>query len=315
MRRTGVAAVVALLSSLAPTHGVVAAPVPGTACDVFPADNVWNMDVAGLPIHLKNQQWKKSAHASSTLLHPDFGDDPYGYPYEVTDSSTPTTSVDFTYDDESDAGPYPFTAGTPIEEGSDQHALMVDGDACVLYELFGAHWNGGNPTAGSGAIFNLASNALRPKTWTSADAAGLPIFSGLVRYDEVQAGSIDHALRFTVSCTRNRFVWPARHQAGVNDKDCPPMGARFRLKKSFKLAGFSADAKVILTALQHYGMFVADNGSNWYFQGTMDAGWTNDLLDELKSIPASAFQAVDESKCKVDGDSAQFQYGPGCPAP
>ncbi|HEY7400441.1 MAG TPA: hypothetical protein VH989_06045 [Actinomycetota bacterium] len=315
MRRTAFAVVVALMGTLAPTGDVVAAPVPGTTCDVFPADNVWNMDVSGLPVHPKTKRWKKSAHASSTLLHPDFGGDPYGFPFEVTDASTPTTSVSFTYDDESDPGPYPFTAGTPIEQGSDRHALMIDADACVLYELFNARWNGGDPTAGSGAIFDLGSNALRPKTWTSADAAGRPIFPGLVRYDEVQAGSIDHAIRFTVSCTRNRFIWPARHQAGVNDKDCPPMGARFRLKNSFKFAGFSADARVVLKALQRYGMIVADNGSNWYFQGTMDDGWTDDLLDELKSIPASAFQAVDESACKVDPDSAQFQYGPGCPAP
>lgn len=315
MRRTAVAAGFLLLCTLAPAQGLLAAPVPGTTCEVFPSDNVWNMDVSGLPVHKKSKDWKRSAHASSTLLHPDFGDDPYGFPFEVTDSSTPTTSVDFTYDDESDPGPYPLTAGTPIEGGSDRHALMVDGDACVLYELFDARWNGGDPTAGSGAIFDLGSNALRPRTWTSADAAGLPIFPGLVRYDEVLAGSIDHAIRFTVDCTRNKFIWPARHQAGVNDKDCPPMGARFRLKGSFKLGGFSADAKVILTAMKRYGMFVTDNGSDWFFQGTMDAGWTNSLLDQLKTVPASAFQAVNESACKVDPDSAQFQYGPGCPAP
>jgi hypothetical protein len=315
MKRIAFAAAVSLMCGLTPAQGSLAAPVPGTTCDVFPADNVWNMDVSGLPVHKKSKDWKKSAHASSTLLHPDFGGDPYGFPFEVTDSSTPTTAVDFTYDDESDPGPYPFTAGTPIEDGSDHHALMIDEDACVLYELFNAQWHMGDPTAGSGAIFDLGSNELRPKTWTSADAAGMAIFPGLVRYDEVQAGSIDHAIRFTVSCTRNTFVWPARHEAGVNDKDCPPMGARFRLKGSFKLAGFSDDAKVILTAMQHYGMFVTDNGSNWYFQGTLDAGWTDDLLDELKSIPASAFQAVDESACKVDPNSGQFQYGPGCHAP
>jgi hypothetical protein len=315
MRRMAIAAGFALLCSLAPAECSVAAPIPGTTCDVFAADNVWNMDVSALPLHRKNKDWKRSTHAGSTLLHPDFGDDPYGFPFAVTDSSTPITSIDFTYDDESDPGPYPFRASTPIEDGSDRHALMVDRDACVLYELFDADWHGGNPTAGSGAIFDLGSNGLRPKTWTSADAAGLPILPGLVRYDEVQSGSIDHAIRFTVSCTRNTFVWPARHQAGVNDKDCPPMGARFRLKASFDLSGFSPNAQVILTAMQRYGMIVADNGSDWLFQGTLDPGWTNGLLDQLKTIPASAFQGVDESACKVGPDSAQFQYGPGCPGP
>jgi hypothetical protein len=259
--------------------------------------------------------WKRSAHAATTLLHPDFGRDPYGFPFAVTDGSTPTTSVDFTYADESDPGPYPFTGSTPIEQGSDRHALMIDRDTCTLFELFGARWNGGNPQAGSGAIFDLTSDGLRPAGWTSADAAGLPIFPGLVRYDEVQAGAIDHALRFTVACTRNRYVWPARHQAGLRDRRCPPMGARFRLKASFDITGFSLDAQVILTALQHYGMIVADNGSDWYVQGTTDPGWTNALLDQLKTVPASAFQAVDESGCKVAADSAAFVYGPACPAP
>jgi hypothetical protein len=292
-----------------------AAPVPGTACDVFPSDNVWNMDVSGLPVHPKSAIWKRSSHARSTLLHPDFGGSPYGFPFAVTDSSTSTTSVRFTYADESDPGPYPFTGSTPIEQGSDRHALMIDQDSCTLYELFGARWNNGNPLAGSGAIFDLGSNALRPAGWTSADAAGLAIFPGLVRYDEVQAGAIDHAIRFTVACTRNRYLWPARHQAGARDRRCPPMGARFRLKASFEISGFSADAQTILRAMQHYGMIVADNGSDWYFQGTTDSGWTNHLLDQLKTVPASAFQAVDESGCTVSADSAQFAYGPGCPAP
>jgi hypothetical protein len=292
-----------------------AAPVPGTTCDVFPSDNVWNMDVSGLPVHPKSAIWKRSSHAGSTLLHPDFGGSPYGFPFAVTDSSTSTTSVHFTYASESDPGPHPFTASTPIEQGSDRHALMIDQDSCTLYELFGAQWNHGNPRAGSGAIFDLGSNALRPAGWTSADAAGLAIFPGLVRYDEVQAGAIDHAIRFTVACTRNRYLWPARHQAGVRDRSCPPMGARFRLRASFDISGFSADARTILTAMQDYGMIVADNGSDWYFQGTTDSGWTNHLLDQLKTVPASAFQAVDESGCRVSGDSAQFAYGPRCPAP
>jgi hypothetical protein len=182
---------------------------------------------------------------------------------------------------------------------------MINSDTCTLYELYAADWNGGDPKAGSGAIFDLGSNALRPDGWTSADAAGLPIFPGLVRYDEVQSGAIHHAIRFTVDCTRDRHVWPARHDAGVSDRRCPPMGARFRLRKGFSLNGFSPAAQVILKAMKHYGMIVADNGSDWYFQGTMDSRWTNALLDQLKTIPASAFVAVDESACMVSPNSGQ----------
>jgi hypothetical protein len=236
-------------------------------------------------------------------------------PFDVVDASHPDLSIDFQYAGESDPGPYPFDGNTQIEGGSDRHALMIDGDSCTLYELFNARWNGGSPTAGSGAVFDLGSNALRPAGWTSADAAGLPIFPGLVRYDEVQAGLIDHAIRFTVDCTHDSYIWPARHKAGTSDKRCPPMGARFRLKNGFPMTGFSGDARVILRAMKRYGMIVADNGSDWFFQGTLDAGWTNDLLDELKSVPASAFQAVDERGCKVSANSGAFAYGPDCPAP
>jgi hypothetical protein len=309
----GCSIVPATASTPAP-HGALA-PVPGTSCDVFPADDVWNLDVSNLPVHPKSKVWKQSAHARTTLLHPDFGHAPYGFPFDVVDGSHPLVDVDFRYAAESDIGPYPFGAETQIEGGSDEHALMVDADSCTLYELYDAHWNGGNPDAGSGAIFDLGSNALRPAGWTSADAAGLPILPGLVRYAEAEAGAIDHAIRFTVDCTRNRSVWPARHQAGVRDSTCPPMGARFRLRAGFDIGGFGADAQVILTALQRYGMIVADNGSDWYFQGTTDARWTDGLLDQLKSVPASAFVAVDESACKVAVDSGQAAYGPGCPAP
>jgi hypothetical protein len=292
-----------------------AAPVPETACEVFPASNVWNMDVSDMPTHPRSRVWKRSAGAASALLHPDFGGEPYGMPFNVVDATHPTIDVEFRYDDESDAGPYPFGPATLTENGSDEHALMIDSDSCTLFELFDAHWHGGVPEAGSGAIFNLDSNALRPAGWTSADAAGLPIFPGLVRYDEVEAGAIEHAIRFTVDCTSRRYVWPARHHAGVRDRTCPPMGARFRLKPAFDLHGFSPDARVVLTAMQRYGMIVADNGSDWYFQGTTDERWTDDLLDQLKSVPARAFVAVDVSACKVSPDSAAFAYGPGCPPP
>jgi hypothetical protein len=282
-----------------------AAPVPGSKCDVFPANNVWNTRVDSLPVNPMSDRWVRSADAATTNLHPDFGPPSYGIPFDVVGRAHATVSIDFLYASESDPGPYPFDARTPIEDGSDRHALTVQKGTCMLYELYDARWNGGNPTAGSGAIFDLGSNRLRHDSWTSADAAGLPILPGLVRWDEVADGKIAHAIRFTVACTRDVHIWPARHDAGVNDADCPPMGARFRLKSDFDLTPFSPKARVVLRAMQRYGMFVADNGSNWYFQGTVDDHWKNALLDELKSVPASAFEAVDESACMVTSSSGR----------
>lgn len=308
-------AAMAMMAGLLPADAepTVLAPVPSTTCSVFPANNVWNMDISSLPVNAKNKTWMRSMHASTTLLHPDFGGPPYGFPFAVVDNSTPRVGIDFQYSSESDHVPYPLTVSTPIENGSDLHALMVNKDTCTLFELYGTAWNGGAPTAGSGAVFDLTSNALRPAGWTSADAAGLPIFPGLVRYDEVRAGYIGHAIRFTVSCTRNAYVWPARHQAGVADRNCPPMGARFRLKASYDISGFSPEAQVILRAMKTFGMFVADNGSDWYFQGTEDARWSDGLLDQLKTVPARAFQAVNESGCIVAPDSGAWAAGPNCP--
>jgi hypothetical protein len=294
-----------------------AADVPGTTCSVFPANNVWNMDVRKLPVHAKSATWKRATHAGSTRLHPDFGPPSYGVPFDVVPESHAKVSIDFRYDAESDAGPYPFGADVQIEGGSDRHAIMIDEGTCVLYELFAVRRNGGNPTAGSGAIFDLDSNALRPAGWTSADAAGLPIFPGLVRYDEVfgpNAG-INHALRFTVGCTRRSYVWPARHEAGVADPSCPPMGARFRLKGGYDIRGYSPRAQIVLRAMKRYGMMVADNGSDWYFQGTVDPRWTYAFVDQLKRVPASAFVAIDASACRVASGSGAFAYGAGCPAP
>jgi hypothetical protein len=275
------------------------------------------MDVRGLPAHRRNTEWKKSTHAGSTRLHPDFGPPDYGIPFDVVPSDHPNVSIDFNYDDESDPGPYPFGDDVRIEGGSDRHAIMVDEGTCELFELFAVRRNGGSPTAGSGAVFDLGSNALRPAGWTSADAAGLPILPGLIRYDEVfgpDAG-IDHALRFTVSCTNRRYVWPARHQAGVRDDRCPPMGARFRLRGGYDVSGYSASARIVLRAMKRYGLIVADNGSDWYVQGSVDDRWTYRFVDQLKRVPARAFVAVDASACKVSVDSAAFAYGPGCPAP
>jgi hypothetical protein len=288
-----------------PRPGRPAAPIPGTTCTVFPPDNIWNADISGLPVHPKSAAWLASMEASTTKLHPDFGRPPYGLPFAVVDDSHSTTSVRFLYDDESDPGTYPFGPDIPLEQGSDRHALMVNGNTCVLYELYAANWNGGNPRAGSGAIFDLGSNALRPDTWTSADAAGMPILSGLVRYDEVVAGSITHAIRFTADLTDCSHLWPARHDAGTCNPNFPPMGARFRLKASFSLSGFNRSAKVILRAMKRYGLFMTDNGSNFYFQGTEDSRWPDRLLDQLKTVPGSAFQAVDESCLMIDPDSAQ----------
>ena len=294
-----------------------AAPVTGTSCQVFPDDNVWRLDVSKLPTDRRSDVWKRATHARRTRLHPDFGPPSYGIPFDVVDASHATVSIDFTYADESDPGPYPFGPDIQIEGGSDRHAIMVDADACVVYELYAARWNGGNPTAGSGAIFDLSSTDLRPAGWTSADAAGLPILPGLVRYDEVFGPDpgIDHALRFTVSCTFDRYIWPARHRAGVDDRRCPPMGARFRLRGGYPTGRFGRKARIVLRAMKRYGMIVADNGSDWYFQGAVDDRWRYRFVDQLKRIPAKAFVAVDESACKVTGGSGAFAYGPGCRAP
>lgn len=284
----------------------VNAPVPGTACRIFPSRNIWNTDISTAPVHPKSASWLAAMEAETTLLHPDFGGPPYGFPFAVVDEGHARVPIRFLYADESDRGPYPFGPEIPLEEGSDRHALIVDADACVLYELFDADWHGGWPTAGSGAIFTMRSNALRPDGWTSADAAGLSILAGLVRYDEVHAGVIRHAIRMTAEQTDASHLWPARHDAGEpSGQSLPPMGARFRLEADFDISGFSAEAQVILTAMQHYGLFVADNGSNFFFSGTMDDRWTDDLLDELKSVPASEFEAIDESGLMLDPDSGK----------
>jgi hypothetical protein len=320
MRAARILTALAVAVWLMPLGRSAAAPrVPERVpCRVFPANNVWNMDVSRLPVHPRSRVWKQATHAGSTLLHPDFGPPAYGLPYDVVAHSKPRVRVRFRYASESDRVGYPFGPGVPIEGGSDRHAIMIDHATCTLFELYDARWNGGRPSAGSGAVFRLAgprANDLRPVSWTSADAAGLPIFPGLLRFDEVKAGAVRHALRFTVGCTSRKFLWPARHQAGVADARCPPMGARFRLNAGFSPAGFGPGARVVLRAMKRFGVIVADNGSDWYFQGTVDPRWTNGLMDQLKRIPASAFVAVDESRCRVSGSSAAFAYGPGCPGP
>ena len=302
----------------APGSVPATASVAGTSCRVFPRHNVWHLNVSHLPVHAKNRMWKRAMHAGTTNLHPDFGPPSYGIPYVTVGADHPKVAVGFTYASESDPGPYPFGPNTPIEGGSDRHAIMIDRSDCTLYELYAARWNGGDPKAGSGAVFHLEgpnANRLRPAGWTSADAAGLPIFAGLLRYDEVQAGLVDHAIRVTAGCTHDAYIWPARHEAGTSDRRCPPMGARFRLRASFDVSRFGAKVRVVLKAMKRYGLIVADNGSDWYFQGTVDPRWTYRFVDQLKRIPASAFVAVDEHACRVSRGSAAFAYGPGCPAP
>jgi hypothetical protein len=302
-----------------------ASPVPGSApCPMLPADNVWHADISALPVNAHSGAWMGNMGASTTRLHPDFGPSgeamPYGIPYNVVAGSHSKVTPTFDYADESDPGPYPFGADTPIEggagSGGDQHALMVDKDTCKLYELYAADWNNGHPTAGSGAVFDLRGNGLRPATWTSADAAGLPILPGLLRLDEVRSGNVDHAVRFTAQRSDRSYLWPARHQAGsANDPNLPPMGARFRLKSSFDISRLRGDTQVILRAFKTYGLMLADNGSNWFFQGTAEDGWDTGLLDELKAVPASAFEAVDESSLMADPNSGQVKGSPSAGTP
>ncbi|HWE55526.1 MAG TPA: hypothetical protein VG435_08430 [Acidimicrobiales bacterium] len=299
----------------APAAATGAGPVlPGTTCPSFPPDAVWNTPITNLPVDLHSATWLAAMDASSTNLHPDYGPSgtstPYGIPWTVVTSSTPRTHITFDYAGESDAGPYPLTSSTPIEGGAaasgDRHAIMVDSSTCTLYELYDAHYSASGSTAGSGAIWSLTSDTLRPAGWTSADAAGLPILPLTVNYDQVASGAMDHAIRVTAACTSESYVWPARHEAGSSDVGCPPMGARFRLAANFSLpaSACSAFCQTVVATMKTYGLIVADNGSNWYFQGTADNRWTYDQVDQLKQIPARAFQAVDTSCLEETSSSA-----------
>ena len=273
-----------------------AAPtVPGAPnCPIFAATNVWNVPIDGRPVA------SDSATLIATIgldrgLHMDFGSYAgYGIPYQVVDATTPRSTVTFEYDDESDQVGYPIPATPLIEGGSDAHILMVDRDACRLYELFAASKIGGAWHAGSGATWDLDSNALRPAGWTSADAAGLPILPGLVRYDEVAAGEIRHALRFTTNLTRRAYVYPARHFASSStDPARPPMGIRVRLKAGYDTSDLSPQARVIAEALKRYGMILADNGSPWYVSGMSDPRFDDDVLHELDAITGRDLEVVD----------------------
>jgi hypothetical protein len=271
--------------------GGVGATIAG--CPLFPADNPWRQDVSHTALNAHSAAWVASI-GSAAHLHPDFGSNlSYGIPFSVVPSSQAKVKITFNaYGDESNPGPYPIPTTAKIEAGGDRHVLVASGD-CHLYELYGAARSGSGWTAASGAVFDLRSNALRPAGWTSADAAGLPILPGLVRRDEVAAGHIDHALRFTVPSSQRGYIHPATHSAGSSTSSSfPPMGARFRLKASYDLSRFHGASLVILKALKTYGMFVADNGSGWYLSGATDSGWNDDDLNQLKSVPGSAFEAV-----------------------
>ncbi|MGO9020105.1 MAG: hypothetical protein ACLQVJ_17350 [Syntrophobacteraceae bacterium] len=301
-----------ILSGLAPARESA-----GQTCAVFPANNIWNSPVDKLPLDPHSAAYIATIGANGTV-HPDFGsgdwppgsDSPIGIPYITVPGTQPKVEVSFDYADESDPGPYPIPANAPIEGGpdstGDRHVLVIDINNCILYELFSAYPQaGGTWTAGSGAIFNLTSNALRPAGWTSADAAGLPIFPGLARYDEVASGEISHALRFTAPQTRKAYVWPARHYASsLTGTKYPPMGQRFRLKAGFDITGFSPQNQVILKALKRYGMMLADNGSAWYISGVPDPRWNNDDLHDLDGVRGSDFEAVNVSSLMIGPNSA-----------
>lgn len=284
-------------------------------CPIFPSDNVWNTPVDRLPVDARSAAYIATIGATA-YVHADFGSGlwmggPIGIPYVAVPGNQPRVDVTFSYDDESDPGPYPIPPNPPIEGGpdstGDRHVLVLDRDNCVLYELFSAYpRDDGSWQAGSGAVFDLRSHALRPDSWTSADAAGLPILPGLVRFDEVATSEIRHALRFTAPRTRRAYVWPARHYAStLMGQEYPPMGQRFRLRADFDISGFSPEVQVILRALKRYGMFLADTGSPWFISGVPDERWNNDRLRELHMLHGSDFEAVDSSSLMIDPDSGQ----------
>lgn len=278
-------------------------------CPVFPATNAWNQRVDRLPVARNSAALIRSIGLGAHV-HADFGSGtwdggPIGIPYTVVGAGQRSVPVSFDYADESDRGPYPIPPNAPIEGGrsasGDRHVIVVDKATCRLYELFDARpLHGGRAWhAGSGATWDLASNRLRPAGWTSADAAGLPIFPGLARYDEVAQGAILHALRFTAPRTRRAFVWPARHQAGASsDRSLPPMGLRVRLRSGVSLRGLPRQARVVAIAMQRYGLMLADNGSPWYVSGAPDRRWSDDQLHALDRFTGGDFEVVDAASLR-----------------
>jgi hypothetical protein len=307
------ALLVLICLSIAIVPGLVAAhPLPGApACTIFPPNNPWNQRVQGLPVARNSARLIASIGLGSPV-HPDFGTvyngAPNGIPYVVVSRHTRGVPVSFQYASESDGHLYPLPPGVPIEGGphssGDRHVIVVDRDTCTDYELYAAypHSGGTRWTAGSGAIFNLRSNHLRPAGWTSADAAGLPILPGLARYDEVARGVIDHALRFTAACTAKAYVYPARHEASTcTGANLPPMGLRVRLKASVNIAGLPHQARVVAQALKVYGMILADNGSPWYISGAPNPRWDDNALHGLDRLTGKDFEVVNTSSLPHPG--------------
>ena len=295
------AAVLAVLALACAGGSAQALRLPSAKrCAVFPKTNPWNRRVDRLPVAANSAAIIASIGVNAGL-HADFGSglwegSPIGIPFDVITRRTPRSRVTFEYSDESDRVGYPIPKRVHIEGGSDHHALLLDRSACRLYELGGLEKQGGRWHAWAGATWSLRSNRVRPAGWTSADAAGLPIFPGLARFDEARRGVIDHALRFTVQRTRRAFIYPARHFASsLTDPNLPPMGLRVRLKASFDVRPFPRQARIVLTALKRYGMIVADNGSDWYIGGAPNKGWSNDQLHTLGQVKGSSFEVVDTS--------------------
>jgi hypothetical protein len=290
--------IIAVLPALVSAHPLTGAP----GCSVFPASNPWNQRVDRLPVAGGSARLIAGIGLGSPV-HPDFGSGlyngaPIGIPYTIVSKKTTPVPVRFDYASESDHGPYPIPRGAAIEGGphatGDRHVIIVNRDSCRDYELFAAYPQAGGSRwhAGSGAIFDLRSNRLRPAGWTSADAAGLPILPGLARYDEVRRGTIDHALRFTAPCTSKRYVYPARHDASTCSGSYPPMGLRVRLKAGVDISGLPYQARVVAQALKRYGLILADNGSPWYISGAPSAGWNNDALHLLDRLRGRDFEVV-----------------------
>ena len=312
MTRRPFAAAVLVLALATAIGGSVATGRPVGGCAIFPPNNPWNQRVDSLPVASNSDTIIRSIGASGGL-HPDFGSGlydgaPIGIPYTTVKRSQPRVRVSFDYSDESDKGPYPIPRNAPIEGGrnsdGDRHVIVVDRGECKLYELYAAYPKNGGASwhAGSGAIWSLKSNKLRPAGWTSADAAGLPILPGLARWSDIQKGGIDHALRFTADRTRKAYIYPARHYASsLTDMSLPAMGQRLRLKARFDVSGFPPQARAVLTALKRYGMILADNGSSWYITGAPDRHWNNDDLHSLGRVKGSDFEVVDTSRLPRPG--------------
>ncbi|MCZ7535514.1 MAG: hypothetical protein M5T61_05895 [Acidimicrobiia bacterium] len=295
-----------VIAGAQPLPGATAARVfPSVGgCRVLPADNAWNTDVSKLPVHRRSRRFITNINSDGpTKLHADFGGGgKYGIPYVTVAKDQHRWPIVYTaYGDESDPGPFPIPRRAPVEGGrrsdGDRHVLVVQRGSCRLFELYRAFWRNDHWEADSGAKWNLRSNRLRPRGWTSADAAGLPILPGLVRYDEVAAGEVRHAIRFTVRRTQRGYVLPATHFASSStDAGRPPMGLRLRLKRSYDLSRFHGQARVILRALKRYGMIVADNGENWFLTGAADPRWDDEDLDQLKTVPGRAFEVVNTGR-------------------